>query len=57
MLMSRKWYALNTAQNDPFDQQMGKFYVGVSHDNKPTSESRGEFWISYTVEMEGTNPG
>lgn len=57
MLMSRKWYALNTAQNDPFDQQMGKFYVGVSHDAKAVSESRGEFWISYTVEMEGTNPG
>lgn len=57
MLMSRKWYALNTGSDDPFDQQMGKFYVGVSHDTANSAESRGEFWISYTVEMEGTNPG
>lgn len=57
MLMSRKWYALNSGSDDPFDQQVGKFYVGVSHDAISTSESRGEFWISYTVEMEGTNPG
>lgn len=57
MLMSRKWYALNTSADDPFDQQMGKFYVGISHDNATAAESRGEFWISYTVEMEGTNPG
>lgn len=57
MLMSRKWYALNTNKADPFDQQMGRFYVGVSHDARGAAESRGEFWISYTVEMEGTNPG
>lgn len=57
MLMSRRWYALNTAQDDPFDKQFGKFYVGVSHDAHPAGESRGEFWISYSVEMEGTNPG
>lgn len=57
MLMSRKWYSLNSGSDDPFDQQMGKFYVGLSHDVDPQGQSRGEFWISYTVEMEGTNPG
>lgn len=57
MLMSRKWYALNTGSDDPFDQQVGKFYVGISHDAVAQAASRGEFWISYTVEMEGTNPG
>lgn len=57
MLMSRKWYSLNSGSDDPFDQQMGKFYVGISHDVANSKQSRGEFWISYTVEMEGTNPG
>lgn len=55
--MSRKWYALNSTGDDPFDMQMGKFYVGLSHDEETAAKSRGEFWISYTVEMEGTNPG
>lgn len=57
LLMSRKWYALNSTGDDAFDAQMGKFYVGLSHDTISTAESRGEFWISYSVEMEGTNPG
>lgn len=57
MLMSRKWYSLNTNSSDTYDQQIGTFCVGMSHDSSGTGESRGEFWISYTVEMEGTNPG
>lgn len=57
MLMSRKWYALNVKDTDAFDTAMGKFCVGLSHDSEPSAKSRGEFWISYSVEMEGTNPG
>lgn len=57
MLMSRKWYALNTNGADAYDQQIGTFCVGLSHDQTEGKESRGEFWISYAVEMEGTNPG
>lgn len=56
MLMSRKWYALNTTLADDFDLQIGKFCVGMTHDQEGASKSRGEFWINYTVEMEGTNP-
>lgn len=56
MLMSRKWYALNTTGADTYDQQVGKFCVGLSHDSGK-AEARGEFWISYSIEMEGTNPG
>lgn len=56
MLMSRKWYALNTDKADAFDKGMGKFCVGLTHDGESVAKSRGEFWISYTVEMEGTNP-
>lgn len=57
MLMSRKWYALNTTGADPFDKQVGTFVCGLSHDAHAGAQSRGEFWASYTVEMEGTNPG
>lgn len=55
MLMTRKWYSLNSTGTDKFDQSIGTFYVGMTHDNKPTVEARGEFWIRYRVEMEGTN--
>ena len=55
MLMSRKWYALNSTATDRFDETLGTFCVGLTHDSS-NAASRGEFWISYTVEMEGTNP-
>lgn len=57
MLMSRKWYGLNTTGADPFDKQVGTFVFGISHDVDPVARSRGEFWVNYSVEMEGTNPG
>lgn len=56
MLMSRRWYPLNVTGGDQFDKGMGKFCVGLTHDAEKVAKSRGEFWISYTVEMEGTNP-
>uniref|UniRef100_A0AB38ZKG1 Capsid protein n=1 Tax=Suncus murinus ribovirus 4 TaxID=3139578 RepID=A0AB38ZKG1_9VIRU len=55
MLMSRKWYPLN-AKAEANDISMGRFCVGLTHDSGETPQSRGEFWISYSVEMEGTNP-
>lgn len=57
LLMSRRWYLLNVTKTDPGDQGMGRFCCGFTHDVESTARSRGEFWISYTVEMEGTNPG
>lgn len=56
MLMSRKWYALNVTSSDAFDQTIGNFCVGLSHGSESSAHPRGEFWINYTVEMEGTNP-
>lgn len=56
MLMSRRWYPLNVTGGDAFDKGMGRFCVGLTHDADKVARSRGEFWISYTVEMEGTNP-
>lgn len=55
MLMTRKWYELNTNTKDPYDQAVGTFHVGLTHDSKGAAEPRGEFWIRYTIEMEGTN--
>lgn len=55
MLMSRKWYTLNSNTADEIDQSFGRFCCGLTHD-ATTAQSRGEFWINYTVEMEGTNP-
>lgn len=54
MLMTRKWYSIGDA--DAFDKQFGRFCYGLSHDNDARPQTRGEFWISYAVEMEGTNP-
>lgn len=56
LLMSRKWYLLNSTGGDSFDKSPGRFWIGLTHDSSSTAQSRGEFWISYTVEMEGTNP-
>lgn len=53
MLMSRRWYPLNTTGGDIFDKCMGRFCVGLTHDSEKVARSRGEFWISYTVEMGG----
>lgn len=58
MLMSRLWYELNKqtgASTDAYDQAVGTFYSAVTHDAHPVEQVRGEFWIRYTVEMEGTN--
>lgn len=55
MLMTRKWYELNTSSKDAFDQAVGTFCCGFTHDSENQAKSRGEFWIRYTVEMEGTN--
>lgn len=55
MLMTRLWYELNGKDTDPFDQALGTFYCSFTHDVKNQAESRGEFWVRYTVEMEGTN--
>jgi hypothetical protein len=54
MLMTRTWYQLN-GSSDSFDQAVGTFYCALTHDSATAAESRGEFWIRYTVEMEGTN--
>lgn len=55
MLMTRAWYELNGSNTDPFDQALGTFYCSFTHDVAQTAASRGEFWVRYTVEMEGTN--
>lgn len=55
MLMSRRWYILNSSTADKTDMDFGRFCYGLTH-GATTADSRGEFWISYTVEMEGTNP-
>lgn len=55
MLMTRAWYELNGTGTDPFDQAIGTFYCSFTHDKSDASASRGEFWVRYTVEMEGTN--
>lgn len=55
MLMTRAWYELNGTDTDPFDQAIGTFYCSFTHDNAALPSSRGEFWVRYTVEMEGTN--
>lgn len=55
MLMTRAWYELNGSSTDPFDQAIGTFYCSFTHDVAQTAASRGEFWVRYTVEMEGTN--
>lgn len=55
MLMTRNWYELNGTGTDPFDVAIGTFYCGFTHDSAGASASRGEFWVRYTVEMEGTN--
>lgn len=55
MLMTRKWYALNSTATDFYDRGLGTFYYGVSHDTLTAAQTRGEFWVSYSVEMEGTN--
>lgn len=54
MLMSRKWYVLNSTSADAYDKALGSFCCGVSHDSKATTSTLGEFWVSYSVEMEGT---
>lgn len=57
MLMSRRWYMLGSGNTDTIDSQPGRFAYGLTHNSSQTAEARGEFWIHYTVEMEGTNPG
>lgn len=54
MLMTRQWYVLGDSQTDDFDRAVGCFHAGVSFDSSPSKFVRGEFWISYTVELEGT---
>jgi hypothetical protein len=55
MLMTRKWYVLNSTGSDKFDESVGSFYFGLTHDSENAAKARGEFWVRYTVEMEGTN--
>lgn len=55
MLMSRKWYVLNATGEGKFDESIGTFYFGFTHDAADAAQSRGEFWVRYHVEMEGTN--
>lgn len=55
MLMTRRWYVLNATGENSFDEAVGTFHLGLTHDSKSTADSRGEFWIRYRVEMEGTN--
>jgi len=55
MLMSRKWYVLNATGEGKFDESVGTFYFGLTHDSEGAAKSRGEFWVRYSVAMEGTN--
>lgn len=54
MLQTRKWYVLNSTQADTYDKALGTFCVGASHDSAAAAKTLGEFWVSYSVEMEGT---
>lgn len=59
LLMSRKWYAISPTTtlpttSDTFDFSPGSFQYGCAHDADSTQKFYGEFWVTYSVTLDGT---
>jgi hypothetical protein len=58
LLMSRKWYATQSitgeASFDSFDYGPGTLEVGATHDSSTSAKVLGEFWVSYSVTLDGS---
>ena len=59
LLMSRKWYATKSTSGvasnvDNLDLCPGTFLYGIDHDADVKANFYGEFWITYSVTLDGT---
>nr|WPR17547.1 MAG: capsid protein [Arachnid permutotetra-like virus] len=59
LLMSRKWYAISPSTQLPTDAETydfspGSFQYGCAHDTDAVRKFYGEFWVTYSVTLDGT---